>query len=333
MVHSSGDAARLLSSQPLLARRFELVKVLGFGGAAAVFHVRDSERGGEEVALKVLADSGAFDARTLSRFEAEAALLQQVRHPHIVQALDYLSLGHTVAYTMELVRGRELSRFIRPGALTLYQIDTIFRQILSALHELHNRGVYHRDLKLENVLYSEESGVKLADFGLMKIKRFSHDTEAGLLLGTAQYLPPEYIRSSRYDARSDLYCVGLLLYELLSGARWLAEFSGNDSISYLVEKNFDVPHPLPSTVPSKYHRIIKKALIADVRRRYQSAYEMMNAFADEEGERRYGSVRGARTASMGRGSQPAFVFDHPIAFVIASLFLVLSAVLVLLAER
>lgn len=294
MADSSSDAARLLSSQPLLARRFALVRVLGSGGAAAVFHVKDAERGGEDVALKVLTNSGAFDERTLARFQAEVALLQEISHPHIVRAFDFISLGHTVAYTMELVRGRELSRSLRPGTLTLPQLDAIFRQILSALHELHSRGVFHRDLKLENILYSEEAGIKLADFGLMKIKRLSHDTEAGLLLGTAQYLPPEYIRSGRYDARSDLYCVGLLLYELLTGARWLAEFSGNESISYLVERNFVVPHPLPSTVPLKYHRIIDRALMPEVKRRYQSAYDMLMAFSKEQHEGRYVSAEALR---------------------------------------
>lgn len=282
MTETTKEAERMITAQPLLAKRFELVKVLGSGGAAAVFHVKDTERGGEEVALKVLTNSGAFDALTLSRFEAEVALLQEIHHPHIVRAIDFISLGHTVAYTMELVRGKELSRYLKPGSLKYETIDTIFRQLLSALHELHSRGVFHRDLKLENLLYSEESGLKLADFGLMKIKRTSHDTQAGILLGTAQYLPPEYIRSNRYDARSDLYCVGLLLFEMLSGTRWLAKLSGNDSINYLVERNFVVPYELPLSVPRKYHRIIEKALKPDVKKRYQTAYEMLTAFVDED---------------------------------------------------
>ena len=215
MAETTNEASRMITTQPLLAKRFELVKVLGSGGAAAVFHVKDTERYGKEIALKVLTNSGAFDALTLSRFEAEFALLQEIDHPHIVRAYDFISLGHSVAYTMELVRGKELSRYLKPGAIEYSAIDSIFRQLLSALHELHSRGVFHRDLKLENILYCEESGIKLADFGLMKIKRRSRDTQAGVLLGTAQYLPPEYIRSNRYDARSDLYCVGLLLFEMV----------------------------------------------------------------------------------------------------------------------
>lgn len=332
MAENSGDAARLISGQPLLAKRFELVRVLGSGGAAAVFHVKDAERGGEEVALKVLTNTGAFDARTLSRFEAEVALLQEIRHPHIVRAFDFISLGHTVAYTMELVRGRELSRFLRPGSLSMPQIEIIFRQLLSALHELHSRGVFHRDLKLENILFSEGAGIKLADFGLMKIKRVSHDTEAGLLLGTAQYLPPEYIRSGRYDARSDLYCVGLLLYELLSGARWLAEFSGNESISYLVQRNFVVPHPLPATVPLKYQRIVEKALLPDVKRRYQSSYDMLLDFSEEHGDGRSIPPRALKEACRENAMSVSKPLRHQITLLLTILSLLVCAIILLLTR-
>ncbi len=326
MAKTTNEASRMITTQPLLAKRFELIKVLGSGGAAAVFHVKDNERGGEEVALKVLTNSGVFDALTLSRFEAEVALLQEINHPHIVRAYDFISLGHTVAYTMELVRGKELSRYLKPGSLGYGSIDSIFRQLLSALHELHSRGVFHRDLKLENLLYCEESGIKLADFGLMKIKRTSRDTQAGVLLGTAQYLPPEYIRSNRYDARSDLYCVGLLLFEMVSGTRWLSKFSGNDSITYLVERNFVVPYELPLTVPRKYHRIIEKAIKADAKRRYQSAYDMLVAFAEDETQNRRGrKFRNGLGGFEGRGVR-YYLRDPVILFFIVMFILVTGAI-------
>jgi serine/threonine protein kinase len=294
------EEAHVISNQPLLAKRFQLIKVAGSGGASAVFHVRDTERDGEEVALKVLTNRSAFDALTIARFEAEVGFLREINHPNIVRAYDFISLGHTIAYTMELVRGRELSRFLSPGALSLEMVDTIFRQLLSALHELHSRGVFHRDLKLENLLYTEGFGIKLMDFGLMKLQRNSPDTQAGVLLGTAQYLPPEYIQTGHYDARSDLYCVGILLFEVLSGARWLANYSGDKSIDYLVECNFNVPHELPSKVPRKYQRIVDKAMMADAKRRYQSAYEMLIAFNEEP------SVNGTLTGGPGRKSTDPF---------------------------
>jgi serine/threonine protein kinase len=326
VAETTNEASRMITTQPLLAKRFELVKVLGSGGAAAVFHVKDTERGGEEVALKVLTNSGAFDALTLSRFEAEVALLQEINHPHIVRAYDFISLGHTVAYTMELVRGKELSRYLKAGSLGYGSIDSIFRQLLSALHELHSRGVFHRDLKLENLLYCEESGIKLADFGLMKIKRTSRDTQAGVLLGTAQYLPPEYIRSNRYDARSDLYCVGLLLFEMVSGTRWLSKFSGNDSINYLVERNFVVPYELPLTVPRKYHRIIDKAIKPDAKRRYQSAYDMLVAFAEDETDNRRGDgLRNGLGGFQGRSAR-YYLRDPIILFFLVMLILVSVAI-------
>jgi serine/threonine-protein kinase len=276
----SGESIRLISGQPLLAQRFELIRVLGSGGTAAVFHVRDSRRGGEEVALKVLSNSAGFDSGSIGRFEAEVAVLRDINHPHIVKAYDFISLGHTVAFTMELVQGTELVRFMRKGSLSYTQLDMIFRQILSALHELHGRGIYHRDLKLENILFSETFGIKLADFGLIKVKKTSRDTKTGVLLGTAQYLPPEYIKGGKYDARSDLYCVGLLLYELLSGKRWLSQCSSKDTIPYLVKRNFKIPYDLSSDVPMWYHRVLRKALAVDPKQRYQTAYEMMLDFCD-----------------------------------------------------
>jgi serine/threonine protein kinase len=309
-VSVQGDATTIIKRQPLLAKRFEVVKVLGAGGASAVFHVIDTAREGAEVALKVLTNAAAFDGLMLSRFEAEVELLQSLEHPHIVRAYDFINLGHTVAYSMELVRGKELSRFLEPGSLDWDEMGRIFEQLLSALHELHARGVFHRDLKLENILYSSETGIKLADFGLMKVQGLSHHTQTGVLLGTAQYMAPEYIRSSKYDARSDMYGVGLLMYELCSGSRFLADLSGNQAINYLLERNFAVPRKLPVTVPLRFHRVIDKALRADPRRRYQSAFDMMAALQGTEGNADYVSSTQRlprRTVVTSFGLDPALV--------------------------
>jgi eukaryotic-like serine/threonine-protein kinase len=236
-----------------------------------------------EVALKVLSNESAFDEHTLERFKAEIRVLQEVRHPNIVAAYDFIALDHTIAYTMEYVRGQDLAKILQLRTITFTEIDLIFDQLLSALHELHSKGIFHRDLKLENLLYSTEMGVKLSDFGLVRQEAHRGLTRVGVLLGTAQYMPPEYIRASLFDARSDLYCSGILLYELLSRRRYLEDKHGAEAITYLIEKEFQIPCDVPPHVPAKYVALMRCAMEPRPERRFQSAAEMRDAFRQEGG--------------------------------------------------
>lgn len=278
MKGSSLEATAVITRQPLLAARFEVIKVLGEGAAGSVFHVRDWERDGREVALKVLQNSAAFDEHTLERFRAEIRMLQEVRHPHIVSAFDYIPLEHTIAYTMEYVKGQDLAHVIQQRALTFTELDRIFDQLLSALEELHARGIFHRDLKLENILYSEDKEIKITDFGLAKQEASKGLTRAGILLGTAQYMPPEYIQKGLFDSRSDIYCVGILLYELIVRKRYLDDKSGKDAISYLIATEFQVELDLPDYTPPNYVEIIHRAMEPDPAYRFRNAAEMRQAF-------------------------------------------------------
>lgn len=278
MKGSSLDATAVITRQPLLASRFEIIKVLGEGAAGSVFHVRDYERDGKEVALKVLQNSAAFDEHTFERFRAEIRMLQEVQHPHIVSAFDYIPLEHTIAYTMEYVKGQDLAHLILERPLTFTELDRIFDQLLSALEALHGKGIFHRDLKLENILYSEDREIKITDFGLAKQEAARGLTRTGVLLGTAQYMPPEYIQKGLFDGQSDIYCVGILLYELIVRKRYLDDKSGKDAISYLIAKEFQVELELPPYTPPNYIEIIHRAMEPDPAHRFKTAAEMRQAF-------------------------------------------------------
>ncbi|MDC0358368.1 serine/threonine protein kinase [Oligoflexia bacterium] len=268
----------ILEGRPALLNRFELIRTLGEGAAGAVYLVRDLEQK-REVALKVLINKGAFDEHTLLRFKQEMEACQQVRHPHIVEAYDYIELPDTIAYTMEYVDGKDLRYLFTEGNIGWEKIDQIFSQLLSALYKLHSHGIVHRDVKLENVLIGADGEVKLSDLGLMKRLDQEGLTRTGVLLGTAQYLPPEYIKATKYDERGDLYVTGVMLFELLTGNRRLSDKAGVEAIEHLIKTKFEIPTIALTGLPPKYIEIVTRAMQPKPSKRYQTALEMQAAFS------------------------------------------------------
>ncbi|MCB0353845.1 MAG: serine/threonine protein kinase, partial [Bdellovibrionales bacterium] len=230
-------------------------------------------------ALKVLVNDAAFDEHTLKRFQDEMRVCQEIRHPNLVEAYDLIDLGDTVAFSMEYVKGADLGSFFRQGkSLDHDELDWIFQQLLSALQELHDHGIVHRDLKLENVLIREDGVLKLSDLGLMKDLNSKGLTRAGVLLGTAQYMPPEYVKHSKYDQRGDIYATGVMLLELLVGKRRLADKPGMEAIEHLIKTKFEIPALLLEGLPRKYRHIIALATEVDPATRYQTAEAMRGDF-------------------------------------------------------
>lgn len=285
-------------AQPALVDRFTILGVLGEGAAAAVYRVQDRERAGQVMALKVLTNKAAFDENTMRRFTSEWKVCQHLNHPNIVRAYDFFEFGNTVAFTMEYVDGVDLFRLISSHRPSYQQVDMIFSNILNGLEELHRNKILHRDLKLENVLIGKNKEVKLADLGLMKSKGVGDLTRAGVLLGTVQYMPPEYIRSNRYDHRGDLYAVGLMLFEVLARERRMADVPSAQIIEQLIKTKFAVPFEKLVNIPSKYHLILDRALAYRPDRRYQSADEMRRGFSEELAEKTVAST------PFGKGVKP-----------------------------
>ncbi len=278
-----GGDTTIISTRPALANRFRVLDTLGEGAGSSVYLVSDLEEKGKQVALKVLVNDEAFDEHTLERFRDEMRVCRELSHPNIIQAYDFIDLGDTIAFSMEYVKGCDLgSMFYEKKEFTSKEIDWIFSQLLSALEELHKQKIVHRDLKLENILIREDGVVKLSDLGLMKDLNTRGMTRAGVLLGTAQYMPPEYIRSSKYDGRGDLYSVGIMLLEILTGKRRLADKPGMEAIEHLIKTKFEIPQLALTGLSKKYVSIIRQATQPDPKKRYQSAEEMKADFAKSD---------------------------------------------------
>jgi len=269
---------------PTLSERFELVRTLGVGGASAVYLVNDKTRpDSEPIALKLL-DAHGLDPDNLIRFKKEFEILKTLRHPNLIQAFELIEAPQAAGYLMEYVDGKNLLEILRIKRPSYREIDLIFSQLLGALFELHQHGLAHRDIKLENVLIRNDGFVKLSDLGLMKQLKGVSNTETGVLLGTSQYLPPEYVKHSLYDSRSDIYTLGLMLFECIAGKRWLEGKSGAEAVRYLCEINFEFPKLALAGLPNKYQRILTTALAVQPWKRYASAEIMRRAVLSEQGD-------------------------------------------------
>ena len=192
MDFGTSSAAKNILARPELADRFEILEVLGFGSEAFVYLARDRAREGQSVALKILVNDRVFAEETTRRFIDEASVSAEISHPNIVAAYDVIELEDTLAITMEFVDGIDLAERLRTGPLSIVEIEEIFVQLCSALEALHAHGIFHRDLKLENLFLRGDGVLKLGDFGLM-IRPEAEPIRSSFLLGTPPYMPPEYV--------------------------------------------------------------------------------------------------------------------------------------------
>ncbi|MFN8417793.1 MAG: serine/threonine-protein kinase [Anaerolineae bacterium] len=203
--------------------QYEISSLLGQGGMAVVYRARQHAMK-RDVAMKVVLDTYTEDPTFMERFDREVEVIASLEHPHIVPVIEHGTTNDGVIYlTMRYIKGGTLSeRVRREGKLPIEDISRILTQIGSALDYAHSRGVIHRDLKPNNILLDEQGDAYLADFGLARLVE-SDDrlkknlTETGTLLGTPTYIAPEQIEEGRADHRSDIYSLGVILFELLTG--------------------------------------------------------------------------------------------------------------------
>jgi serine/threonine protein kinase len=268
------DLFELTGGTLLSAQHFEIIRSLGTGATGEVFLARALRDGGREVALKVLENPDAFDELTLTRFRSEVQALRTLNHPNILRAFDFFDYKGCLAFTMEYVDGKDLSKLISEHKLNNDQVDEIMLQVLDAVHELHSNNIIHRDIKLENILLRNDGCIKLGDLGLMKRSDIKTLTRPGLILGTAQYMPPEYIKKGVYDERGDLYALGIVLLELLAGKRRLHAVPENKAMEHIIKSRFSISEDLLQGLTKGYRAIIAKATHLDPKRRYQNALEM-----------------------------------------------------------
>ena len=257
----------------VFAGRYRLERRLGSGGMADVWLAEDQELG-RNVAIKMLHERYAGDTQFVERFRREATHAAGLSHPNVVSIFDRGMAEGSYYIVMEYVEGRTLKELIvTRGSCPVPVAISYVRQVLAALRYAHRHGIVHRDIKPHNVLVDHEGRVKVADFGIARAGS-SQMTEAGSIIGTAQYLSPEQARGAPVDESSDLYSTGILLYELLTGE---LPFNGETPVEIAMKHLSQVP-PAPSTIRTEIPRdldlVVLRALAKEPADRYRSAKEL-----------------------------------------------------------
>ncbi len=257
---------------------FRLLEMLGRGGMASVFK---AERRGELSALKRPLSLFLDDPQFLERFLREAEIGRSLNHPNIVRILERGEVDHVPYFTMELVEGKTLDAFVRArGPADPRTAASIVAQVAEALDFAHTKGVVHRDLKPSNIMQLPDGDVKVMDFGIARARRFDGLTATGAFLGTPEYVAPEMIEGSGTEPRSDLYSLGVIFFELLTGQR---PFTGDTPFAVL-RKHSTEESPLPSRlehgVPPELDAIVRHLLRKSPAERPASAEELVVTLRD-----------------------------------------------------
>jgi beta-lactam-binding protein with PASTA domain len=264
----------------LIGGRYELGRQLGAGGMARVYlgHDRLLDR---EVAVKVLSEPYASDPNFVERFRREASAAAGLNHPNIVAVYDRGEADGSYYIVMEYLAGPDLKQVIRSRSpLPPTEAIDASQQILAALGAAHRRDVVHRDVKPQNVLVAEDGHLKVTDFGIARAGAESDMTEAGSVIGTAQYLSPEQARGDEVTAASDTYAVGIVLYEMLTGR---VPFDGGPPVAVAMKQISDEPvspRIVEPSVPRELEAVVMRALAKRPSERYRTAEEMSRALAE-----------------------------------------------------
>jgi serine/threonine-protein kinase len=265
------------ASDTLIGRTFDtryvIERKLGSGGMADVYLAEDQELG-RRVALKLLDDRHAADEQFVERFRREAQSAAGLNHPSIVSIFDRGYAEGTYYIAMEYLDGRTLKELLVKNGPTPVPIAIDYaRQILGALAFAHRNGIVHRDIKPHNIVVGGDGRLKVTDFGIAR-SGASQMTEAGSIVGTAQYLSPEQARGAPVDPRSDIYSLGVVLYEMLTGK---VPFSGDTPVEIAMKHLSQVPEPpseLRDGIPHDLDAVVMRALAKDPEQRYATAEEM-----------------------------------------------------------
>src|SRR3954470_19656222 len=253
--------------------RYKVVRKLGTGGMANVYLAEDQELG-RQVAIKVLDERHSQDAHGLERFQREAKSAAGLSHPNIVSIYDRGISDGTYYIAMEYLEGRTLKELLVARGPTPIQVAIDYaRQILAALGFAHRNGVVHRDIKPHNISVAQDGRLKVMDFGIA-LAGASQMTQTGSIIGTAQYLSPEQAKGVPTSPASDIYSVGIVLYEMLTGT---VPFGGDTPLEVAMKHLSAIPEPPSAKRPDLPHEldsIVLRALAKRPEDRYQSAEEM-----------------------------------------------------------
>ncbi len=260
-------------------RGFELGECIGTGGFGVVYRAVQPSVD-RDVAIKIILPEYANHPNFIRRFEIEAQTVAQLEHPHIVPLYDYWRQPNAAYLIMRLLRGGSLESKMKQGTLPLAATYRYLQQVGQGLHLAHRNGVIHRDLKPANILLDEDDNAYLADFGIAKHLdewTASDKTEVGALVGSPAYASPEQLRAERVQPQTDIYCLGIMLYELLTGKR---PFPGPTPVLYIQQHLFELLPPITernSSLPPALDRILLRATAKDPAERFPDVLSFLEA--------------------------------------------------------
>ncbi|WP_282674927.1 Stk1 family PASTA domain-containing Ser/Thr kinase [Lactococcus cremoris] len=264
----------------IFADRYRIIKEIGRGGMANVYQGEDTFLGDRKVAIKVLRSNFENDDIAIARFQREAFAMAELSHPNIIGISDVGEFESQQYIVMEFVDGMTLKQYINQNApLANDEAIEIITEILSAMDMAHSHGIIHRDLKPQNVLVSSSGTVKVTDFGIAKALSETSLTQTNTMFGSVHYLSPEQARGSNATVQSDIYAIGIILFELLTGQ---IPFDGDSAVAIAL-KHFQENIPsiinLNPEVPQALENVVIKATAKDINNRYVDVEEMMTDVA------------------------------------------------------
>jgi serine/threonine protein kinase/Tfp pilus assembly protein PilF len=272
-------SGKTLSLGTIFAGRYQIIEELGRGGMGQVYKVLDTQID-ERIALKILLPGISEETSTIERFSNELKIARQITHKNVCRMYHFGKDGDSHYITMEYVTGENLKSFItRSGHLTVGKAVFIGLQICGGLDEAHKLGVVHRDLKPHNIIIDEEGNAKVMDFGIARSVKTRGITGTGTVIGTPEYMSPEQAEGGEVDPRSDIYSLGVILFEMVTGT---TPFDGETALSVAMKhKSESPPHPKSynEDIPAALNRLILKCLEKEKAKRYQTVKELRSDLA------------------------------------------------------